>query len=131
MTTQELYSKYPKLFPLMKDSYFSISTDIPEGWMKLVDLLCNSIQRYIDLNNVQQVEVTQIKEKYGKLRFYFNGGDTLIEGMVEFAEEVSGTICEHCGKEGTHREIRSWWTTICDKCVGEEDERLLKLNNNE
>ena len=125
MTTQELYQKYPKIFELMKDGYYSISSEVPEGWMRNVDLLCECIQGYtnnINNNNkhlpsVPQVIAEQIKEKFAGLRFYYIGGDDKIEGMVEFAETLCEHTCMSCGKEGKQINQNGWLSVYCDECL--------------
>jgi hypothetical protein len=32
------------------------------------------------------VQIDQVKEKFGTLRFYYSGGDAEVDGMVKFAE---------------------------------------------
>jgi hypothetical protein len=94
-----------------------------DGWFDLIDELCDSIQRYIDQNpslNVPQVEVEQVKEKFGTLRFYVSGGDDLTLGMIWFAESMSGRICETCGKPGKRRG-HGWIYTACNEHTREED----------
>ena len=63
---------------------------------------------------VPQVVVTQIKEKFGSLRFYYDGGDAKIDGMVDMAESWAAHTCETCGNPGVNRSIRGWLTTLCD-----------------
>jgi hypothetical protein len=57
---------------------------------------------------------TQIKEKFGTLRFYWFGdlpdfGDEIISA----AEHVSAHICEMCGAEGHVRKDTGWWSVRC------------------
>lgn len=66
-------------------------------------------------NAVPQVVVTQIKEKFGTLRFYYAGGDDYIRGLVDFAERMSEHICENCGDKGT-LDTSGWHTVRCEKC---------------
>jgi len=125
MTTQELYQKYPKIFELMEDGYYAISSDIPDGWIKNVDLLCECIQGYINnINNnnkhlppVSQVVVEQVKEKFAELRFYYQGGDKRVEGMVELAETLCKHTCMECGKEGKQINRNHWLSVYCDECL--------------
>jgi hypothetical protein len=46
------------------------------------------------------VSIAQIKEKFGTLRFYYDGGDDHVEGMVDYAEYLSSITCEVTGKPG-------------------------------
>jgi len=62
---------------------------------------------------VHQVTVTQVKEKFGTLRFYYSGGDDAISGMVRMAESMSSVTCEECGTPGRRRG-GGWVRTLCD-----------------
>jgi hypothetical protein len=63
---------------------------------------------------VQQVTVTQVKEKFGTLRFYYSGGDEYIEGLVSMAESMSAVTCEECGKPGRTNN-NGWLRTLCEE----------------
>jgi hypothetical protein len=69
---------------------------------------------------VEQVVVTQIKEKFGTLRFYYHGGDDYIRGLESMADSMSARICEDCGKPG---KIRSggWVRTLCEEHALEKE----------
>jgi len=58
--------------------------------------------------------IAQIKEKYGTLRFYADHTTDREECFVEFAETLSGFICEVCGAPGIQRS-GSWIKTTCDE----------------
>ena len=65
----------------------------------------------------EQVVVKQVKEKYGTLRFYYEGGDDYVAGLVAMAEAMSGRTCEKCGAPGRNEPRRGrWWSTLCEKC---------------
>lgn len=110
---KQMRSKYPLM---LNDGYggFCVST----GWYQLIETLCDNIQNYLDWKNkkqliVPQVKVVQVKEKFGGLRFYYDGGDEHIHGMVQIAEAMSVHICEVCGKPGKLRS-GGWIRTLCD-----------------
>lgn len=64
---------------------------------------------------VNQVVAVQVKEKLGTLRFYYEGGNDIIDGMVTLAESMSGFTCEECAAPAeTHGQ--GWFTTICVPC---------------
>jgi hypothetical protein len=63
---------------------------------------------------VNWIHVEQIKEKFGGLRFYYQGGDDEISGMVRMAELWAGRSCERCGDKGERRS-GGWVRTLCDK----------------
>jgi hypothetical protein len=59
------------------------------------------------------IEIQQIKEKFGGLRFYYQGGDDEISGMVRMAEAWAYHSCETCGNKGERRS-GGWIRTLCD-----------------
>lgn len=61
-----------------------------------------------------QVVATQVKEKYGTLRFYLSHEDQYISGVVAMAEYLSGLTCETCGAPGKERG-GGWIRTLCDE----------------
>jgi hypothetical protein len=69
---------------------------------------------------VEQVVATQIKEKFGTLRFYYNGGDDYIRGLESMAASMTLRICEECGKPGKIRE-GGWLKTLCDEHAQERE----------
>ena len=71
---------------------------------------------------IEQVVVTQIKEKFGTLRFYYHGGDEYIRGLEAMAESMTARTCEDCGSPGVARSTkkRSWVKVLCDKHAYEQ-----------
>ncbi len=90
--------------------------------------MCGQIQHHIDWKNKQsevvaQVTVNQIKEKFGGLRFYYSGGDDVIDGMVRMAESWAAHSCEECGAPGKSRE-GGWIRTLCDTHEAERQQHM-------
>ena len=77
-------------------------------------IIDGSLQLLDVVPEVEQVVLDQVKEKFGTLRFYYSGGDDVIDGMVRMAESMSGCICETCGDAGKVRH-GGWIRTLCDK----------------
>ena len=121
----KLVKKYPKIFKDrnadMKETAMCWGFDHDDGWFWLIDNLCESIQGYIDRNDVPQVVATQVKEKFGSLRFYYEGGNDLIDGMVWLVEDMSYNICEICGSTKNVGVTSGWIKTVCKDCVKEKD----------
>ncbi|MBC8736383.1 hypothetical protein F6X40_05975 [Paraburkholderia sp. UCT31] len=65
-----------------------------------------------------QVVATQVKEKFGTLRFYASGHNSAQDGMIELAEMLSARLCELCGNRG--RLYRDEWIirTRCPNTSG-------------
>ena len=78
--------------------------------------------------SIPQVTLDQVKEKFGTLRFYYQGGDNEISGMVRMAESMSGVTCEGCGNPGERRG-GGWVHTYCTPC--EEARELARKQYDE
>lgn len=66
------------------------------------------------------VKIVQYKEKFGTLRFYTDGGDETVNGMIRLAEYLSSMTCQYTGKEGSLVRKGGWWATLSPQ----ETERL-------
>lgn len=133
MRTEEEYDEFEKRmkerFPKMfSQPYGGFCVD--KGWWPIIESLCSNIQHYLDWINknhdahpvVEQVVVAQIKEKFGGLRFYYDGGDDRVYGMVAMAESWADHTCEECGKPGKSRNT-GWIKTLCDEHAAEREAR--------
>ena len=71
---------------------------------------------------VEQVVATQIKEKFGTLRFYYSGGDDYIRGLEAMADSMTSVTCEDCGCPGKSRSTKKnrWIKVLCDKHAEEQ-----------
>ncbi len=66
-------------------------------------------------------KASQVKEKYGGLRFYMTCGTDEIFDLIEEAEALSYKTCEECGEPGEERNT-GWIRTLCDTCHKNYDE---------
>lgn len=126
---EALVEKYPKIFvnryAPMTETCMCWGFECGDGWYQILDSLCANIQSHIDWQNknfekgftqykqVPQVVATQVKEKFGGLRFYYDGGDDIIDGMVRMAESWASNTCEECGAPGKQNS-QGWIRTLCD-----------------
>ena len=152
---KKLCAKYPKIFAQrnLPMTETAMCWGFPgDGWYWIIDNLCHAIQGYVDsrnegvrirnkaieegkyqvgsLNSIPekewQVEATQVKEKWGSLRFYTNCGDDHIWGMIWLAEVMSKNTCEMCGTtENVSSTSGGWTKNLCPKCK-EERSREIK-----
>lgn len=136
---QKLCNDYPKLFAQrhlpMTETAMCWGFECGDGWYNILSSLCSNIQSHIDWKNkspnkVKQVVVTQVKEKFGSLRFYYEGGDDYIRGLVSMAESMSAITCENCGNPGSIRG-RGWIYTACDQHTRSYDLEELPENTSE
>ena len=118
-----LCERYPKMMVNrnlpMQETCMCWGFECGNGWFNILDQLMGNIQHHIDWKNkkeevVAQVTLDQVKEKFGTLRFYYTGGDDIIDGMVRMAESMSGVTCEECGNPGK-RIGGGWVTTLCEE----------------
>lgn len=101
-----LCDRYPKLFALRRDATSCMSEGFAcrEGWYHLLDGLCSQLQHETDQLGASQLAVTQVKQKFGTLRFYVSPAATPRQrGMIELAYTLSARICEICGAPGQWR----------------------------
>lgn len=133
---KEMHEKYPKMF---SQPYGGFA--VGEGWWPILRSLCSNIQGHINHVNdymkhnrekfkyaemyqpVEQVVVEQIKEKFGGLRFYYTGGDSYIDGLVDMAESWASHTCEECGAPGKSRS-GGWIRTLCDVHEAERQNKM-------
>ena len=138
---KQLYDKYPEIF--CQHTWNTTQTRMcdgfthGDGWYTVIDNLCALIQnhvenkrRQIEFDNkrnktnidpmVFKVEATQVKEKFGGLRFYTDGGDDYVQGLIDFACHLSDQTCEECGSNKDIKKTDGWIRTLCGKCYKKE-----------
>jgi len=93
---------------------------------RLAEIVAGDFRELPDV--IPQVTLDQVKEKYGTLRFYYSGGDDVIDGMVRMAESMTEVTCEECGNVGERRG-GGWIHTFCTPC--EEARELARQKANE
>jgi hypothetical protein len=143
-----LCEKYPKMMvnrhKPMTETCMYWGFECGDGWFNILDQLMGNIQHHIDWKNQQkekfdrgdgcpQVTLEQVKEKFGTLRFYYNGGDEYIRGLVSMAESMSGVTCEGCGAQAEtnwpkdeNGGLGGWVRTICKPCEEKREEESKK-----
>jgi hypothetical protein len=89
---------------------------VGDGWYKLIYELVHEI-RINDLKKGDWItKATQIKEKFGGLRFYVTGTSDKNWALIRNAEQKSYAVCEETGSEvevGTWN--NGWVRTMCRK----------------
>lgn len=84
-------------------------TCVGPGWADLVNAC-------YDITDEHHIVVTQIKEKFGGLRFYVGSAPIEVFGQIDTIIEKSYHICEDCGAAGKLRQ-GGWTRTLCDACA--------------
>lgn len=129
-----LRERYPAIFAPSEyesEPVDSCGVECGDGWFDVIDSLCSSVQRYVDhtvrrgaahLEDVQPRAV-QVKEKFGGLRFYVDGGDDVVHHLIDLAETHSTKVCETCGARGRQQRDCGWVYTSCDPCFEDRTRR--------
>ena len=136
---EALCAKYPEIFRDrngdMRETAMCWGFECGDGWYNIIDAACAQIQNRLhnlhrygeyskhgegSIRQHPQVVATQVKEKYGTLRFYYTGGDEYIEGVIAMAEQMSEVTCEKCGAPGKLQSY-GWAYTACDEHTRDED----------
>ena len=103
----ELQSYLKKKFPTLYPPTFEFECN--DGWFRILLWLSRYLEMYITQQNemavknpqyyqpVKQVVANQIKQKFGVLRFYYEGGNEHIRSIIDYTEFISGYICENTG----------------------------------
>jgi hypothetical protein len=106
----------------MSNDNHLVSIECGPGWKTLIDPI-------VTRANEIGATITQIKEKFGCLRIYFDPGqaDTdKLEDMIDKAELESATTCEMCGKPGVTMTSGHWLKTVCKEHATELGYRRSK-----
>lgn len=135
---QKLVQTHPKLYADRhsdpRHSPLAFGIECGDGWFDLLWDLSQKLERLIEAVPVvcqfcghSQTEcsceeyhpywprASQVKEKFGTLRFYTWGFANGMEKLIKEAERESAKTCEECGAPGKLRTER-WHAVRCDAC---------------
>lgn len=90
--------------------------DFGPGWTGLVERLFAAIDETLVSGPAEEraaFAISDVKEKYGSLRVYHNGGDA-VDSLVADAEAESLRTCDRCGRPGVLRQ-GAWLSVRCDE----------------
>lgn len=119
--TDKLFNDFPALFPKVsspQESLLFFGIECGDGWFDCIYELCSKIEAIrakLGPHEVNPFFVTQVKEKFGMLRFYMASETNEMSDLISECETKTSTICEKCGKKG---EIKGpgWFLVRCDDC---------------
>lgn len=86
-----------------------------DGWFKIIDDLSAALH-FIILKTDCSCRASQVKEKYGTLRYYMDTETDEMSELIKKAEKLTQTTCEICGELGKLRGS-VWFSTYCDDCA--------------
>jgi hypothetical protein len=96
---------------------------MPYGWRKAFGIqMCkdikNALINELGYKGLFNYRISQIKEKFGSLRWYDNGGTKNIHNIIDKYEDLSYKTCINCGKPAT-KISQGWISPYCDDCIGD------------
>jgi|SRR3982751_3212382 len=119
---ENLFSEFPLLFQRNADirsSAMGWGFECGDGWYHLIrdvaeDLypLVEKYREVVDEDGCYPV-VTQVKEKYGTLRFYMSTATDEMHDIIDKYEELSVKTCEVCGNPGSIDHTKGWLSATC------------------
>lgn len=92
------------------------------GWGKIIWELSEKLEAEIvkmkeeNPNEEFYPCASQVKEKFGSLRFYMNFTNEKMEKYINETENKSAKTCENCGKKGKIRN-NGWVVCRCTECA--------------
>jgi hypothetical protein len=97
-----------------------VEFECDKGWDKLIEPLIDYIEEYNSKVEKEEykIVITQIKEKFGGIRFYVRNAPEELRDMISDAESDAYEICEFCGSdEDVGQTADGWIITCCKKCA--------------
>lgn len=122
--TQKVHDAFPRLYrgrglPLQQ-SIMSQGFCCGDGWFELIWTLSQAIEHVAysegrDATGDDWPEATQVKEKFGSLRFHlrFATCSAPMRALLESARHASESICEECGRPGALVHRRHGIQALC------------------
>ncbi len=122
-----LCEKYPWLIPTNRwtgeivedyDYDYTELDSMPEGWrIAFGDQMVEELNRELVKGGfVNDYRITQIKEKYGGLRWYDNGNTEEGYNIINKYESLSRKTCICCGKPAKYITL-GWISPFCEDCI--------------
>lgn len=124
-----LVRRYPALYRYpgwdnVQTTVIRFGFECDNGWARILWDLSRSLDR-IRREYGGDLRASQVKEKYGTLRFYYDAWGfpqevyDRIDALIDAAEARSTTTCEACGRPGQLGWARDglWYRTLCPRCA--------------
>ena len=102
--------------PTLRQNLMIFGFECGKGWWPLICETLDRVQAIVDRDGLDDISITQVKEKFGELRIYTSSFTEEIDDIIQAATDRSLTICEQCGKPGSLRNNHGWLITLCDEC---------------
>lgn len=102
--------------PTLRNNLMAFGFECDKGWYPLIEELIKELDKL-----PEEIEVLQVKEKFGSLRFYVLSASDIAYDIIDKYQELSQTTCEICedNTTGRVREKNRWYKSLCDNCAKE------------
>ena len=108
---------------IIKDLFTAFGCQCGQGWYEMLRSMCKEIEdAYKEKNKTPDIEIHQIKEKYGTLRVYY-ASSINIRYIINKYEKLSETTCEECGQPGIMHDDNGWFFVRCSDCFEGKNSR--------
>ncbi len=105
---------------------------MPVGWRKTLGIpLCEELREEIlriDPSLLKKYKVSQVKEKYGTLRWYADSYSVQMDDILTKYEDISQYTCVVCGKINVPIFDDGWISPFCIECYKSHRERIWGNN---
>jgi hypothetical protein len=121
---KQLFDDFPLLYDRKADyrsSCMGFGFECGDGWYGLIRELSEKLYPLVvDMHSRPQEydmypTASQVKEKFGELRFYMNCASDEMYDLINHYEDVSGKVCEVCGSNGEIDYSEKWLSSRCDQ----------------
>lgn len=121
----------PEAVPEFDYEYTELDT-MPQGWrIAFGEQLCEELKQELlgagGQKALDAYRITDIKEKFGYLRWYDNGcTERWFREILPKYEALSERTCIHCGKPATLIST-GWISPWCDECAKDVHDRMVPI----
>jgi hypothetical protein len=133
----------------IRDLFGAYGCEVGNGWYDMLRELCTEVKKSYERAGLPvDIVVDRVKEKFGKLRFYYHlvyygikDIDPLDDGSLQAKsrrselhrdvkniirkwEDASMAVCESCGAAGVLRRDLRWVQTLCEQCYSPRKQKI-------
>jgi len=140
-TQEEFFEKYPfmKCRSAWNGEYIEPYDEYDYGWLELIpqgwalafgkQLLDEIREALIEVDDLYNYRIVQIKEKYAELRIYDNGKkeNCRVWDIIEKYENISYKTCIKCGASANYY-TEGWIIPLCENCKNNDDKHYYDID---
>ena len=122
---KQLYDEFPLLYDKGADirtSCMGFGFECGDGWYEIIRELSEKLYPLIEKSRQKLFDefdfhpkASQVKEKFGELRFYMDCATDEMYDLINEYEDRSSKVCEICGKPGEIDYKEKWLACRCQE----------------